>query len=226
MFTQLKSKGIATFLILISLSCGQQGKEVSDQVIHEAKQSVFSVEGIACGKSSIGTGVLIDEGVLTNAHIIAGSEKLELIDSDGNRNETYPIMIDFKTDLALLNNPELPQLPLEISEPQENQMVSVLLWGQRTVKDIPVKLSRLVNIVIPDIYGEGKHTRSGMELSIEVEPGDSGGPIIDAKGQVIGLIFSRSTKQDETSYGISSSEFIKVTQNYDSSAVSSGNCRD
>jgi S1-C subfamily serine protease len=65
-----------------------------------------------------------------------------------------------------------------------------------------------------------------MELSIEVEPGDSGGPIIDAKGQVIGLIFSRSTKQDETSYGISSSEFIKVTQNYDSSAVSSGNCRD
>jgi S1-C subfamily serine protease len=65
-----------------------------------------------------------------------------------------------------------------------------------------------------------------MELSVEVKPGDSGGPIINAKGQVIGLIFSRSTTQGETSYGISSTEFIKVTQNYDSAAVSSGNCRD
>lgn len=226
MFIQIMTKGLVTCLIVISLSCGQQEEYVSGQVINEAKQSVFSVEAITCGKSSIGTGVLIDEGVLTNAHVVAGSEKLKLIDSDGNRTETYPIMIDFETDLALLKNPELPQTPLQISEPKENQVGSILFGAQRSFGHTPIKLSRLLNIVMADIYGEGKHTRLGMELSVEVKPGDSGGPIINKKGQVIGLIFSRSTTQGDTSYGISSTEFIKVTQNYDSSAVSSGNCRD
>ena len=80
--------------------------------------------------------------------------------------------------------------------------------------------------MIADIYGEGKHTRSGMELSADVEAGDSGGPIINAKGQVVGLIFSRSTTQNEISYGISSTEFLKVSQDYDLSGVSSGECRD
>ena len=89
-----------------------------------------------------------------------------------------------------------------------------------------MNILRLLKIVIADIYGEGKHTRSGMELSAEVISGDSGGPIINIKGQIIGLIFSRSTIQDGVSYGISSAEFTKVTESYDLSGVSSGKCRE
>ena len=90
-----------------------------------------------------------------------------------------------------------------------------MVGGQGFVETIPVTLLRLLNIVIADIYGEGKHTRSGLELSADVAAGDSGGPIINAKGQVIGLVFSRSTQQSEISYGISSTEFPAVTQGYD-----------
>ena len=67
-------------LIFVSLSCGNQEKPVPRQVLNEAQNSVFIVEGLACGKSSVGTGVLIEEGILTNAHVIAGTEKLEVID--------------------------------------------------------------------------------------------------------------------------------------------------
>ena len=132
MFIQIMTKGLVTCLIVISLSCGQQEEYVSGQVINEAKQSVFSVEAITCGKSSIGTGVLIDEGVLTNAHVVAGSEKLKLIDSDGNRTETYPIMIDFETDLALLKNPELP---LIASDFNGRRIVDTDLLVQSTAVD-------------------------------------------------------------------------------------------
>ena len=215
-----------TCLILTSLSCGNQEKPVPRQVLKEAQNSVFIVEGLACGKSSVGLGVLIEEGILTNAHVIAGTEKLEVIDFNGGRNTTYPINADFETDLALLKGPDLSVTPLQIAEPKENQRGSILVGGQGFVETIPVTLLRLLNIVIADIYGEGKHTRSGLELSADVAAGDSGGPIINAKGQVIGLIFSRSTTQNEISYGISSTEFLKVSQGYDLSGVSSGKCRD
>ena len=215
-----------TCLILMSLSCGNQEKPVPQQVLKEAQNSVFIVEGLACGKSSVGLGVLIEEGILTNAHVIAGTEKLEVIDFNGGRSTTYPINADFKTDLALLKGPDLAVTPLQVAEPKENQRGSILVGSQGLVETIPVTLLRLLNIVIADIYGEGKHTRSGLELSADVESGDSGGPIINAKGQVIGLIFSRSTTQNEISYGISSTEFLKVSQGYDLSGVSSGKCRD
>ena len=133
---------------------------------------------------------------------------------------------DFETDLALLKGPDLSVTPLQIAEPKENQRGSILVGGQGFVETIPVTLLRLLNIVIADIYGEGKHTRSGLELSADVAAGDSGGPIINAKGQVIGLVFSRSTQQSEISYGISSTEFPAVTQGYDLSGVSTGKCRD
>ena len=215
-----------TCLILMSLSCGNQEKPVPRQVLKEAQNSVFIVEGLACGKSSVGLGVLIEEGILTNAHVIAGTEKLEVIDFNGGRSTTYPINADFKTDLALLKGPDLAVTPLQVAEPKENQRGSILVGSQGLVETIPVTLLRLLNIVIADIYGEGKHTRSGLELSADVESGDSGGPIINAKGQVIGLVFSRSTIQSEISYGISSTEFLAVTQGYDLSGVSTGKCRD
>ena len=125
-----------------------------------------------------------------------------------------------------MKDPNLAISPLQIAAPKENQKGSILVGSQGFVESIPVTLLRLLNIVIADIYGEGKHTRSGLELSADVEAGDSGGPIINAKGQVIGLIFSRSTTQNEISYGISSTEFLKVSQGYDLSGVSSGKCRD
>jgi len=215
-----------TCLILIILSCGNQEKPVPRQVLKEAQNSVFIVEGLACGKSSVGLGVLIEEGILTNAHVIAGTENLEVIDFNGGRSTTYPINADFETDLALLKSPDLKLTPLQIAEPRENQRGSILVGGQGFVETIPVVLLRLLNIVIADIYGEGKHTRSGLELSADVAAGDSGGPIINAKGQVIGLVFSRSTIQSEISYGISSTEFPAVTQGYDLSGVSTGKCRD
>ena len=215
-----------TCLILMSLSCGNQEKPVPRQVLKEAQNSVFIVEGLACGKSSVGLGVLIEEGILTNAHVIAGTEKLEVIDFNGGRSTTYPINADFKTDLALLKGPDLAVTPLQVAEPKENQRGSILVGSQGLVETIPVTLLRLLNIVIADIYGEGKHTRSGLELSADVAAGDSGGPIINAKGQVIGLVFSRSTQQSEISYGISSTEFPAVTQGYDLSGVSTGKCRD
>ena len=226
MFKQAPVKSALICLILISLSCGRQEMPVPDQVLNEARNSVFIVEGLACGKSSFGTGVLIEEGILTNAHVIAGIEKIEVIDFNGNRSTTYPIKADFETDLALLKSPDITITPLQVAEPKENQRGSILVGGQGFAENIPVTVLRLLNIVIADIYGEGKHTRSGLELSADVTAGDSGGPIINAKGQVVGLIFSRSTIQNEISYGISSSEFVKVAEGYDLSGVSSGKCRD
>ena len=116
------SKIALILLVFFLIGCGQEEKSVSDKVVSETKESVFIVEGLACGKSSIGTGVLISNGILTNAHVIAGTEKLEVIDVNGARSETYPISVDFETDLALLRDPGFSQPRLQTAEPKEKQL--------------------------------------------------------------------------------------------------------
>ena len=64
-----------------------------------------------------------------------------------------------------------------------------------------------------------------MELSANVFPGDSGGPILNAAGEVTSLIFSRSLDNEGISYGISSKEFSKVTSQENKSIVQTGRCR-
>ena len=117
-------------LIVVSLSCGNQEKPVTQQVLNQAQNSVFIVEGLACGKSSVGTGVLIEEGILTSAHVIAGTEKLEVIDFNGNRSTTYPINTDFETDLALLKDPNLAISPLQIAAQRKSKRIN-FSWKSR-----------------------------------------------------------------------------------------------
>ena len=66
------------FLFLTSCSGNQLGAQdlnaALEKKIQEVQSSVFVIEGLACGIKSLGTGVLLEEGVLTNAHVVAGVE--------------------------------------------------------------------------------------------------------------------------------------------------------
>ncbi|MEE2682613.1 MAG: trypsin-like peptidase domain-containing protein [Actinomycetota bacterium] len=198
---------------------------ISQPVTSAVQESVFIIEGVACGKSSLGTGVLIDQGVLTNAHVVAGTESLTLKNADGLESETFVIAIDFESDLAILDGSNILRNPLPVGEPVAEINGLVIVGSAGLIEAVPVQVTRLITISMADIYGEGQYLRSGMELSASVAPGDSGGPIINASGEVIGIVFSRSTSDEDVSYGISSEEFEKVIAKADPDGVASGECR-
>jgi len=198
---------------------------VSSGEMDQVKRSVFVIEGLVCGKNSLGTGVLVQQGVLTNAHVVAGSETLKVIDSDGREFSSFVLAIDFQTDLALLDSSGITQEPLQTSKPRLDMDVVLIVGSGTEIQAIHSEIKRLIDISIADIYGDGSYIRSGMELSADVAPGDSGGPIVNTDEEVIGLVFSRSTNNEGISYGISSEEFEKVTSQPSETAVETGDCR-
>lgn len=217
------------FLFLTSCSGNQLGAQdlnaALEKKIQEVQSSVFVIEGLACGIKSLGTGVLLEEGVLTNAHVVAGVESVNLTDSGGTEISSHVIAIDFETDLALIDSSDVSGDPLVINNPRSKELSFAMVGSAGIIEITPVRINRLVDISITDIYGEGKYVRSGVELSANVFPGDSGGPILNAAGEVTSLIFSRSLDNEGISYGISSKEFSKVTSQENKSIVQTGRCR-
>ena len=55
-----------------------------------------------------------------------------------------------------------------------------------------------------DIYGQGLTVRDVYEIQAIVRPGNSGGPLVQPDGQVIGVVFSRSTTNGDIGYALAS----------------------
>ncbi len=197
---------------------------ISSEAIEDLLSSAFVVEGFACQRKSTGSGIAVDEGILTNAHVVAGADELSVIDKNGKRYSAKIVSFDSQTDLALLDVEGLnvPSLPTAI--PQKGVNGVALVGGDGTVKAIPAKIDRVVDINIADIYGDGEFRRKGLQLTAEISPGDSGGAILDNSGGVVGLVFSRSNNNDGVSYAVSSEEFHLVTDNVSGDSVDNGEC--
>ena len=200
------------------------GSSTYSQAVEELLSSDFVVEGLACQKKATGSGFAVEKGILTNAHVVAGTEDLHVIDHEGNQYPARIVSFDSQTDLALLDveGVNVPSLP--IAAPEIGLEGIALVGGDGMIKAIPATIDRLVDINIADIYGEGEYLRKGMQLEADISPGDSGGAIIDSSGGVVGLVFSRSSSRTGVSYAVSSEEFYLVTENISFESVDSGEC--
>jgi S1-C subfamily serine protease len=59
-----------------------------------------------------------------------------------------------------------------------------------------------VTIRTSDIYREGEHLRPGFELRADVEPGDSGGGLIAADGDLLGMVWASSRERDDRAWAL------------------------
>ena len=55
-----------------------------------------------------------------------------------------------------------------------------------------------------DIYGQGLTVRDVYEIQAIVRPGNSGGPLVEPDGEVVGVVFSRSTTNGDIGYALAS----------------------
>ena len=213
------------------LSCGQMSEpeeipapSISSEAIEDLLSSAFVVEGLACQRKAIGSGIAVEAGILTNAHVVAGTDELHVIDRNGDQHLANIVAFDPQTDLALLHVDGLNPPALPIALPTKGAYGVALVGGDGQVKAIPANIDRVVDINIADIYGEGEYQRKGMQLEADISPGDSGGAIIDSSGSVVGLVFSRSNNTDGVSYAVSSEEFSLVTREISPNGANNGEC--
>ena len=172
---------------------------------------VVDVVAQACDRPQprLGIATLVGDDVfITAAHVVDGDLRTLTI----NGAPAHVVALDERLDLALVAaTPADPPpeswigiLPADDeSTPVEPGPVTV----HRPDGVIETRLTRTLTLRIDDVTRGVVHERSALELDVVVDPGDSGAPVVDADGRVIGIVvLSRAAAGVSYATRLSSSE--------------------
>ncbi|WP_116051439.1 MarP family serine protease [Amycolatopsis palatopharyngis] len=199
--------------------------------VRELQDSVLKIRGTApsCSRSLEGSGfVVAPQRVMTNAHVVAGTDEVAVETSQG-RLDARVVHYDPDTDVALLAVPglEAPVLSLASTPAQAGDDAIVLgypLDGPYTATAARVRAR--VNLRGPDIYDSKTVERDVYTVRGQVRSGNSGGPIVDPQGRVIGVVFGASVEDRDTGFVLTADEVrpeIEAAPGY-GSRVGTGPC--
>lgn len=188
---------------------------VNNQAIINDEASVVKIQGKGCGGIIDGSGFVVNKDiVVTNAHVVAGVANPQVIDKYGAYG-AVPIWFDPNLDIAVLRVNNLPDaaLPLASQALPDHDAAAVLGLpggGPLVVGDAVVIdqiLARGQNI-----YNRGAVARDIYELQANIEPGNSGGPLIGPDGSVAGVVFAKSVSQPNIGYALLASPVKAAVQ--------------
>lgn len=167
-----------------------------------------------------GSGFAISENgyIVTNQHIINGSTEIKVRGIKGNFTKAYNaelLVEDKNNDIAVIkiNDPDFTTIgipPYQIIGSISDVGLSVWALGYplRATMGDEVKLT---NGIISSKTGfQGDITT--YQISVPVQPGNSGGPLFDSKGNIIGIISAKHLGTENVAYAIKSSYLLNLLQ--------------
>ena len=192
------------------------GGVAGTDAVQRAGTSVVRVTGTAseCNRRLNGTGFVIsDRHVLTNAHVVAGVDRPEVqIGGNGRTFRARVVVFDPDRDLAVLFAPDLAAAPLRFDPAGgrgDDAVVAGFPGGGRYRLE-PARIRDTIDARGPDIYHRRQVTREVFSLFATVEPGNSGGPLLDPQGEVYGVVFAKSLDDPDTGYALTADEVAPV----------------
>ncbi len=168
----------------------------SSALVRKASGSVVKVAGTACGVGIMGSGWVVAPGiVVTNAHVVAGQEDTRIETNDGQVAGATPIAFKPRNDIAVLAAPiDLPSLPVLASAPEGTSAAVIGYPNDGPLTITPARAGETRRVFGQDAYGSGPFEREMLRLRGKVQPGNSGGPLVDGSGQVLGTVFASTTE--------------------------------
>jgi len=175
------------------------------RAVQADQHSVVKIEGRGCGGIVEGSGFVAKTGiVLTNAHVVAGVSRPQVVDVNGEYSATV-VLFDPNLDLAVLRVDNLKDAPLPIDSNTAPNGTPAAVLGYPGGGDLHIGTARILQSLEAmgrNIYGQGTTTRLVYSVKATVRPGNSGGPLIAKNGNVIGIVFAESTVNDQTGYAL------------------------
>lgn len=157
-------------------------------MLEQGRRFVFRVRNEACLET--GTAFSADGQIVTNRHVAAGVTALDMATWDGDDFKAQVSVHSDSTDLALLDGipPDETYATLAASDPQAGEQVWVV--GYPLGDQLSVSAGKVLALLPGARFGVAGDV---LELSNRVEPGNSGSPLLDSAGDVVGVAFAIDT---------------------------------
>jgi S1-C subfamily serine protease len=202
-------------------------KIARDPEVRAASTSVVRVLGTACGLGVEGSGWIAEPGiVVTNAHVVAGETDTTVTPAGSDSSlDAIPVHYDPSNDLALLRVNGLQAGPLSFAPNVTSGTPGAVIGypenGPLTIT--PARAGATGPVITEDSYGRGPVTRELTALRGEVHSGNSGGPLVDGSGRVMGTVFAATTQGKPGGYAVPNG-VVAGALGDSTGAVSTGPC--
>ncbi|MGH9126467.1 MAG: MarP family serine protease [Acidimicrobiales bacterium] len=202
---------------------------ISAAVDARVSASTVKVMGQACSEIQDGSGFAVAQNlVATNAHVVAGEGRghTRVLLPSGASLAATVVLFDPNRDLALLQVPGLGEAPLPIGTGKVGDVTGVFGHpnGQDALALAPALIAQNVTAVGENLYNTHQTSRDVFVLSATLFPGDSGSPLVEPTGTVVGVAFAIAPDRPTTAYALASSELEAVVAQPLGVAVSTGPC--
>jgi len=153
----------------------------NEQLPDDEAASIF---GSARQTQGQGSGVIIDEAgyIVTNNHVVRGARQIEVTLDDGRQFRATIIGTDAPTDLAVLKVNADNLIAAEWGDSDKLE-VGALVWALGS----PFGLQRSTTFGILSAKNREPGHRDFLQTDAAVNPGNSGGPLVDARGRLVGI---------------------------------------
>jgi serine protease Do len=153
---------------------------------------------------TVGTGFLINGRglMITNAHVVQKSENIRVFNTKGEQFNAFVVKLDVLKDVAII----------KIDDNQFKPFQSLPYGISKTTSDIAEPIFTLGFPRDEIVYSEGYlSAKTGFngdtlsyQLSVDANPGNSGGPIFNHSGEVIGILSTRETHAERAVFAVQS----------------------
>ena len=164
---------------------------VVTQIANDVGPAVVRVDGIGKRRGAMGSGVVIasDGLVLTNSHVVAGARRVRLVLAEGHDTDADVIGDDADSDLALLRG----ALPSDARAATLGDSKTLRRGHLVVAIGNPLGFESTVTAGVVSALGRSIRSRHGrliddvIQTDAALNPGSSGGPLVSASGDVVGI---------------------------------------
>jgi hypothetical protein len=181
--------------------------------VRSAASVVVKVTSVGCGGLVTGSGFPIGSGyVATSAHVVSGTSSHHLVTPGGTEINATVVYFDPERDVALLYAPEYTA-SLAFAPASRGTEAAVIGYPGGGAESVtPAVVDGVIEAEGYDIYSANRVTRQIFVVQGTVRPGNSGGPLVDLKGRVLGIVFATSASDPNQAYALTDDEITSDLQ--------------
>ena len=180
--------------------------------IQKVRPSIVKIEGGGCSSIVEGSGFVAGDGaVVTNAHVVAGVKSPFVLDQKGKHGAKV-ILFNPDLDIAILRAENLAGKPLPIDSSIVEDGTPTAVLGYPSGAGFTARPGAILENFLAEgrnIYNQGHTLRDVYSVKTDIEHGNSGGPVINKDGEVVGVIFAKSINYDHIGYALTMKKVLE-----------------